>query len=402
MSTQTATTDATELKLTPPDPVPVVSAERAAGLVPVSDVQKTKLEERVEAYISDLIAQDVNSPEFGKRVDQLTNMGRKEIMEAAGQSNRFLDRPIRRMDEGSGVGADLAELRRTVEDLDPSKKGNLMTKEKLFGIIPWGSKLRNYFDGYQSSQSHISSILGRLANGKDELLMDNAAIDVERQNLWAAMGRLEQMIVMSKQLDAKLEDKAAELELSDPAKSKAIKESALFYVRQRTQDLLTQMAVTVQGYLALDLVKKNNVELVKGVDRASTTTVGALRTAVTVAQAMTNQRLVLNQITALNTTTANIIDSTGNLLRESTATIHEQSVNAVIPLETLSRAFQNIYDTMDAIDTFKLKALDSMKQTSIALEQEVQKSKGYIARAEGQAQALKQSQESGLLTALEG
>jgi uncharacterized protein YaaN involved in tellurite resistance len=402
MSTQTATATETDLKLTPPDPVPVVSAERAAGLVPVSDDQKTKLEERVEAYISDLIAQDVNSPEFGKRVDQLTNMGRKEIMDAAGQSNRFLDRPIRRMDEGSGVGADLAELRRTVEDLDPSKKGNLMTKEKLFGIIPWGSKLRNYFDGYQSSQTHISAILGRLANGKDELLMDNAAIDVERQNLWAAMGRLEQMIVMSKQLDGKLEEKAAELELSDPAKAKAIKESALFYVRQRTQDLLTQMAVTVQGYLALDLVKKNNVELVKGVDRASTTTVGALRTAVTVAQAMTNQRLVLSQITALNTTTANIIDSTGNLLRESTATIHEQSVNAVIPLETLSRAFQNIYDTMDAIDTFKLKALDNMKQTSIALEAEVQKSKGYIARAEGQAQALKQTQDSGLLTALEG
>jgi uncharacterized protein YaaN involved in tellurite resistance len=328
-------------------------------------------------------------------------MGRKEIMEASAQSNRFLDKPIRRMDEGSGVGADLAELRRVVEDLDPSKKGNLMTKDRLFGIIPWGSKLRNYFDSYQSSQTHISSILSRLGNGKDELLMDNAAIDVERQNLWVAMGKLEQMIVMSKQLDGKLEEKAAELEHSDPAKSRAIKESALFYVRQRTQDLLTQMAVTVQGYLALDLVKKNNVELVKGVDRASTTTVGALRTAVTVAQAMTNQRLVLEQITALNTTTANIIDSTGQLLRDNTARIHEQAAGATIPLETLSRAFQNIYDTMDAIDTFKLKALDSMKQTSEALEQEVQKSKGYIARAEGQAQALQSTQESGLLASLE-
>jgi uncharacterized protein YaaN involved in tellurite resistance len=198
-----------------------------------------------------------------------------------------------------------------------------------------------------------------------------------------------------------LEEKAAELELSDPAKSRAIKESALFYVRQRTQDLLTQMAVTVQGYLALDLVKKNNVELVKGVDRASTTTVGALRTAVTVAQAMTNQKLVLDQITALNTTTANIIDSTGQLLRDNTARIHEQAAGATIPLETLSRAFQNIYDTMDAIDTFKLKALDSMKQTSEALEQEVQKSKGYIARAEGQAQALQSTQDSGLLASLE-
>jgi uncharacterized protein YaaN involved in tellurite resistance len=402
MSSETLTATETELKLTPPDPVPVVAPAKAMGLVPVTDDQVNKLEQRVEAYISELIAQDVNSPEFGKRVDQLTNLGRKEIMDAAGQSNRFLDKPIRRMDEESGVGADLAELRRTVEDLDPSKKGNLLSKEKLFGIIPWGSKLRNYFDSYQSSQTHISSILSRLASGKDELLMDNAAIDVERQNLWAAMGRLEQMIVMSKQLDAKLEGKAAELELSDPAKAKAIKESALFYVRQRTQDLLTQMAVTVQGYLALDLVKKNNVELVKGVDRASTTTVGALRTAVTVAQAMTNQKLVLNQIAALNTTTANIIDSTGKLLRENTATIHEQAVNAVIPLETLSRAFQNIYDTMDAIDTFKLKALDNMKQTSVALEQEVEKSKGYIARAEGQAKAVAQAQSSGLLTALEG
>jgi uncharacterized protein YaaN involved in tellurite resistance len=391
-----------ELKLTPPDPVPVIAPERSAGLVPVTDDQKTKLQERVESYINDLVAQDVNSPEFGKRVDQLTNMGRKEIMEAAGHSNRFLDKPIRTMDGNSGVGADLAELRRVVEDLDPSKKGNLMTKEKLFGIIPWGNKLRNYFDSYQSSQTHISSILGRLANGKDELLMDNAAIDVERQNLWQAMGRLEQMIVMSKELDGKIEEKAAELDASDPAKAKALRESALFYVRQRTQDLLTQMAVTVQGYLALDLVKKNNVELVKGVDRASTTTVGALRTAVTVAQAMTNQRLVLGQITALNETTANIIDSTGKLLRENTAAIHEQAANSTIPLETLSRAFQNIYDTMDAIDTFKMKALDHMKQTSDALDKEVQKSKGYIARVEGQAQALESAKDTGLLTALEG
>ncbi len=143
------------------------------------------------------------------------------------------------------------------------------------------------------------------------------------------------------------------------------------------------MAVTVQGYLALDLVKKNNVELVKGVDRASTTTVSALRTAVTVAQAMANQKLVLEQITQLNTTTANIIDSTGALLKQNTATIHEQASSATIPLETLKRAFQNIYDTMDAIDVYKLKALDSMKTTVNALEGEVEKSKGYIARAEG-------------------
>ena len=385
-ATDTLTETATELKLTPPDPVPVVRPEKAAGLVPVDGGTKSKLEERVDGFVQDLIAQDVNSPDFGRRVDAITAMGAKEIREAAGQSNRFLDRPIRAMDKDTGVGADLAQLRRVIEDLDPGKRGSLTAPKKLFGILPFGNKMRDYFDSYKSSQTHIASILKSLASGKDELLMDNAAIDTERANLWAAMGRLEQMIHLSKTMDARLEDKANELDHTDPAKAKAIRETALFYTRQRTQDLLTQMAVTVQGYLALDLVKKNNVELVKGVDRASTTTVSALRTAVTVAQALTNQKLVLEQITQLNTTTANIIDSTGKLLKDNTARIHEQAASATIPLETLKRAFQNIYDTMDAVDTFKLKALDSMKTTVDALSGEVERSRGYIARAEGASQ----------------
>ncbi len=399
--TATATKTEAALNLTPPDPVPMVAPEKAAGLVPVDAEKKSKLEEKVDGFVSELVALDANSPDFGKKVDQITNMGRKEIAAAAGMSNRFLDRPIKAMDKDSGVGANLSELRKVVEDLDPGKNGAKSGSKKFLGIIPMGNRLTSYFRKYQSAQTHIQSILGHLSSGKDELLMDNAAIDVERQKLWEAMGNLEQMVHISKTLDERLEEKAAELDATDPAKAKAIRESALFYVRQRTQDLYTQMAVSVQGYLALDLVKKNNVELVKGVDRASTTTVGALRTAVTVAEAMTNQRLVLGQITQLNQTTAGIIDSTSAMLRDQTGKIHEQAASSTIPIETLQRAFQNIYDTMDEVDTFKVRALESMKQTVETLGKEVEKSKGYIARAEGQAQASQLTNQSSLLS-LEG
>ena len=402
-TTPTDIATAPVLTLTPPDPVPVVAPAQAVGLVPVSPENKSRLDEKVDAFVTDLISVDANSPEFGKKVDQLTNMGRKEIAAASAMSNRFLDRPIRAMDKDSGVGANLAELRRTIEDLDPGKQGKLSSGRKFLGIIPFGNSLKNYFDSYTSAQGHIQEILGHLASGKDELMMDNAAIDVERQKLWEAMGHLEQMIHISNKLDARLEETAADLDATDPAKAKAVRESALFYVRQRTQDLLTQMAVTVQGYLALDLVKKNNVELVKGVDRASTTTVAALRTAVTVAQALVGQRLVLEQITALNTTTANMIDRTGELLKSQTAQIHEQAAASTIPIETLQRAFQNIYDTMDNIDAFKMKALENMKTTVNTLSNEVEKSKGYIARAEGQAQAAKEVRaDNPLLSAIEG
>ena len=384
--TVTATAEPT-IVLTPPTPVAVVAPGKAAGLVPLKPEQTSKLDANVAAYVETLVSKDANSPEFGAEVDRLTNLGAAEIKEASGHSNRFLDRPVRAIDSDTGIGANLTELRRTIEDLDPGKRQDMFQPKKLFGIIPRGNKIRQYFDGYKSAQSHISTILTRLASGKDELLHDNAAIDQERANLWATMGKLEQMIHISKTLDTALEAKADELEYNEPAKAKAIRESALFYVRQRTTDLLTQMAVSVQGYLALDLVKKNNVELVKGVDRASTTTVSALRTAVTVAQALTNQRLVLEQIGALNKTTAGMIDSTGDLLKTQTGKIHEAAASSTIPVETLQRAFQNVYDTMDAIDTFKLKALDSMKTTIGTLSTEVEKSRGYIARAEGAATA---------------
>ena len=375
-----ATKTATKLNLDPPEALQAVAPAEAAGLVPLKQEEVSELDKRVAQFVDELAALDSNSPEFGKKVDQLTGMGRKEIAEAAGASNRFLDRPVKAIDKDTGIGADLTELRRTVEAIDPKEA----TKTRKFlGIIPFGNRIDRYFDKYRSSQTHIQKILGSLADGKDELLMDNAAIDTERANLWKTMHKLEQMAHISRSLDQQLEDKANELDATDPAKAKAIRETALFYTRQRTTDLLTQMAVTVQGYLALDLVKKNNVELVKGVDRASTTTVSALRTAVTVAQALTNQKLVLEQIGALNTTTAGMIDTTGEMLKSQTGAIHEQAASATIPLETLQRAFQNIYDTMDQIDRFKLQALDNMKQTVNTLSNEVEKSKGYIARAEG-------------------
>jgi len=67
-------------------------------------------------------------------------------------------------------------------------------------------------------------------------------------------------------------------------------------------------------------------------------------------------------------------------------------------LETLQRAFQNIYDTMDTIDNFKVKALDSMKQTVDTLSDEVERSRGYIARAEGANRAAAEIQQTDLLS----
>src|SRR5437764_5786230 len=116
-SPETQTATKTKLNLTPPDALQAVEPADAAGLVPLKSEETTELDKRVDQFVEELAALDSNSPEFGKKVDQLTAMGRKEIAEAAGASNRFLDRPVKAIYKDSGIGADFTELRRTVEAL---------------------------------------------------------------------------------------------------------------------------------------------------------------------------------------------------------------------------------------------------------------------------------------------
>ncbi len=375
------------LTLTPPAPTAPVTATAAPKLAPAVDpAQLPGLDQKVDAYLTSLLTAQPHSPEFAAKAGDVRAMGDADIRRAAESSNRLLKTPVKALQEGglsqgSKVGSTLVELRRTVEDLDP--KGARGTR-KVLGLLPMGDRVGDYFRKYASAQSHLDAILHALRDGQDELQRDNAALNLEKQQLWAAMGNLNAYIYVAERLDARLSATIAELDASDPDKARALREDVLFYVRQKHQDLLTQLAVSIQNYLAIDVVMKNNLELVKGVDRASTTTVSALRTAVIVAQALGNQKLVLDQITALNTTTSSMIERTSQMLRDNSVAIQEQAAGATVGLPQLQAAFENVYQTMDAIDAFKVQALDSMAMTIGTLENEVAKSRAYLDRVDRQ------------------
>jgi uncharacterized protein YaaN involved in tellurite resistance len=371
------------LVLAPPAPVPVIPPGQSASAVPLTKDETTKLDTQIAQFIAEVTSLDLHGAEFKARVDAIGTLGNAEIAQAASMSNRMLERPVNALgggifNAGSPVAKSLLDLRQTVERLDPSRQGDLFAPRRLLGVIPLGSKLLAYFDSYRSSQSHLNAIIETLYRSKDELQKDNAAVEQEKTRMWALMQRLEQYIYLGKKLDAALSSRLDELEKTDPERAKVLREDVLFDTRQKVTDLLTQMAVNVQGYLALDLIKKNNVELIKGVDRATTTTVAALRTAIVVAGALTNEKLVLDQIAALNTTTGNLIESTAQMLRQQTGRIYEQASGATVNVQQLQRAFDNIYATMDAVADYKVKALASMQQTVDALSGEVGKAKTYL------------------------
>lgn len=372
------------LALEPPAPMAAVATTQAPAMAPkVDPAMVPALTSKADGYVTALLATDTKSPEFSSQADSVRTMGDDDIRRAANVSNRLLQTPVKQVKEGglsesSTVGQSLLALRRQVEELDPSEPS---FGRKILGIIPFGDKVTDYFRRYESSQKQLDAIIRSLYNGQDELRKDNAALNLEKRNLWDTMGRLNQYIFMAERIDTQLSATIAELDVSDPERATALREDVLFYVRQKHQDLLTQLAVSIQGYLAIDIIIKNNLELIKGVDRATTTTLSALRTAVIVAQALANQKLVLDQITALNTTTSNLIVSTSKMLAQNSAEIHEQAANATIGIDELREAFTNIYTTLDSISSFKIKALDSMSQTIGVLQTETAKAEDYLERS---------------------
>ena len=372
------------LTLEAPAPPPVVQATQAPEMAPpVTAEQQPVLDAKVSQFMSSVMGERVGSPEFSSQADAVRSMGDADIRRAAEMSNRLLDTPINEMKSGglsevSKVSSTLLELRKVIEDLDPGEVGK---QKKFLGVIPFGDTITDYFRKYQSSQKHLNAILHALRSGQDELTKDNVSLNMEKQQLWDTMSRLNQYIYLAERLDNQLSAAIAELQVTDPMKADALNKDVLFYVRQKHQDLLTQLAVSIQGYLAIDVIIKNNAELIKGVDRASTTTVSALRTAVITAQALGNQKLVLDQITALNATTSGLIERTSEMLKTNSINIQEQAASSTVSIESLQKAFANIYETMDSIDSFKLQALNTMSQTIGTLEAEVAKSRAYLERA---------------------
>ncbi|MEO3870910.1 toxic anion resistance protein [Nonomuraea sp. B12E4] len=374
-----------DLVLTPPEPVSPVPAETAATMLPIDGERAAELTAKARDFAGELSGLDPRSPDFSRKVHDIASMGDTEIRSASQAANRMLKRPVAALDAARGEGADaqarvgkeLVALRRTVVDLDPKQAAS--GTRKLLGLIPFGDRLRDYFAKYHSAQKHIDDIIRALRSGQDELLRDNAAIEGEKARLWETMIRLQEYAVMAQAMDAALEDRIAE---TDEERATALRSDALFAVRQRHQDLLTQLAVSAQGYLALDLVRKNNLELSKGVDRATTTTVAALRTAVTVAQALANQKLVLDQITALNATTGDLILATSEMLRTQAGAIQNQAAATTVDLDTLRKAFDNVYATMDLIDTFRAKAVENMAVTVDSLSAELGHARTYLERAQ--------------------
>ncbi len=347
-----------------------------------------ELRSQAEAQVEQLLAIDpTNQDARDAARDAVDSMGR-DLQQRSATRSRMLQAPLKEIshgtEDGGEVAKSLSDLRIEVEKLDPT---GLDTEAGWFtraiGKIPGvGTPLKRYFMRYESSQTQIDAIVHSLEKGRDQLKRDNVTLGEDQKQMRELTLALTDQIALAQELDAVVVDKLATEITPDDPRRQFVEEDILFALRQRTLDLQQQLAVNQQGVLAMEIIIRNNRELIRGVDRAIDVTISALQVAVTVALALAHQKIVLDKIEAINTTTSAMIAGTAERLKTQGTQIHQQASSTMLDMESLRAAFADIDTALDEISAYRREALPTMAGTILELDALTAESEAAIERME--------------------
>ncbi len=313
----------------------------------------------------DVMDADIDSFETRKEITDVINNFGTETLTKNRNRNELLEKRLMSYNrvggEGSAVAKGLEDLTIQMKDLDPSgidfaKSGKL---GKIFNPV------RRYFEKYNSADHEISTIIDSLDKGKKMLEDDNTTLEIEEASMREITKEMQKNMELGMQLDTYLTDAIdqAKRDGEDENKIKFVEDEVLFPLRQRIEDFQQILVVNQQGIIASEIIRKNNRELIRSVDRAKNVSVSALRTAVTIAGALYNQRIVLDKVNAVNKATNDMIESTSKMLREQGVEIQKQATEAALSPDVLQASFAEALGALDDINNYRQQALPMMKDT---------------------------------------
>ncbi|SFT92219.1 toxic anion resistance protein [Halomonas saccharevitans] len=341
-------------------PVEEIARDLEGGEASARADDEASLASQADAFVEVLL--DDGDAEAQARQRRAVDELGLELQQQAAHQSAMLQTPLRQLahhgDEGGPVAKALVDLRGRMQSLDPARH-NLASGplDRVRALIPGGgSRLQRYFRKFETAQQALDAIIADLEGGRDMLRRDNLTLDDDQQALRETLARLTRQIDLGRRIDDRLQVAIERRDGDDPQR-RFLEEELLFPLRQRIVDLQQQLAVSQQGVLALEVIIRNNRELMRGVDRAINVTVSALTVAVTVALALANQRLVLDRIESLNATTSEMIGGTARALRQQGVDIQQRASSAMLDMQALEEAFGEVIGAIDDLSRYRREAL---------------------------------------------
>jgi len=336
--------------------------------------EAARLRQIAEANVAAILSIDMNTPSVkSQHIKQMDEFGR-ESMQRSQNRNDLLRVTMGKLSQTGGESGEVAmglmELNREMKELDPSRIMSVINK----GVVGKLTRpIRNYFARFEKADKIIANIVSALNNGKKTLQNDNRTIEMEKNALWELTVKIKKEIEMASMMNEVLTERLHEAEMNftvEPEKISFIRDEMLFPLTQTLKAMYEMLLINQQAVVTMEIIQRTNRFLISGVERAQNVTVTALRTAVTAAESLYNQKVVINMLGSLNETTGNIIAATSEMLRMNVRDTADLSTKTSIEIGKLKSAFENTMGALEDISTFRQKALPAM-QANIAQFREI-------------------------------
>ncbi|HEY1948960.1 MAG TPA: toxic anion resistance protein [Bryobacteraceae bacterium] len=121
----------------------------------------------------------------------------------------------------------------------------------------------------------------------------------------------------------------------------------LFYARQASMDVKTQLLVCINGYKMLEGLRKTGRELHNGCDRMATIGMSSLSIAVTLARAQSYQMKVMDALKQGSAAIEGLMASTSKMFGDHVDRVIEFQSNPLIGIQTLKSSFDTVFAGLD-------------------------------------------------------
>ena len=345
--------------------------EEVKNELAVKEEDKARISTQAENAVMKIMDVDINDQKNRTEVAKIIEeFGLEDLKRSKGNNNAILKNRLVNLDkagnmtglgEVTNVTKGLEDLTMKMKDLDPSHLD--FAKTGVLGKI--FNPVRRYFEKYKTADQEIAAIVESLDKGKQTLITDNKTLEIEEVEMRNNSLQMMKNVEMGMQLKQMLEGSVTQARADgvDPDKIRFVEEEVLYPLNQRIEDFQQVGLVSQQGVIGTEIIRRNNKELIRSVDRAQNVTVTALRTAVTVAGALFNQKIVLEKVNSLNKATNEIMAGTSKMLHTQGVEIQKQASETAISGDTLKLVFAEALQALDDISTYKQQALPQMEET---------------------------------------
>lgn len=222
--------------------------------------------------------------------------------------------------------------------------------------------MKRYFNKIKQEEKYICEMVEILERKKNILTNDNITLELEVNKIDDIIKNLEIEYNNGIKLKEEIKNLCIDEELNV--------ENILNSLDKKIYDIKEMIIVKQQSQIALEIIRRNNKEIIRNIDKIKNVTIEALNTAVIVAKSIYNQKLVLNGIDRLKSDTQNLILGTGKIIKNEGKEIYANASND--KLELMKEAFSNVLITIEEADEQNKKSIPESEIKIIELKKLVE------------------------------